>query len=109
MTAPTISIRDSAWMRLGSCNGVETDLFFTELDEVPSSSAVALCAFCPVKPECLQHALDNDEDGYWGGTTKAQRLAITSGRHRVKCPGCSSRDVIDLGNSTVCIGCGLSW
>lgn len=104
-----VAIRDKTWMRHGACDGVETNLFFSDLDEIPSAQAVILCHTCPVRTDCLQHALENDEDGYWGGTTRAQRDAILSGRHRVKCPHCSGRDLIELGNATCCLGCGLSW
>ena len=32
-----------------------------------------LCAQCPVRQACLDHALAWDEDGIWGGTTKPER------------------------------------
>ncbi len=105
---PLITIRGAGWMKNAACHGVSTNIFFTELDEVPSADAQFLCRTCPVREQCLQHAITHDEDGYWGGTTKAQRDAIMSGRHRVKCPACASRDIIDMGN-TICLSCGLSW
>jgi Zn finger protein HypA/HybF involved in hydrogenase expression len=95
-------------MTFAACDGVATDIFFPDLDEVPAADASFLCQRCPVRPDCLQHAITNDEEGYWGGTTKAQREAIMSGRSRVKCPSCGSRDIVELGQ-TICIGCGLSW
>lgn len=103
-----VPIRAEDWMTLADCQGVATDIFFPELDELPSDDARKLCARCPVKEECLQWAINHDEDGYWGGTTKTQREAIMSGRHRVKCPGCGGRDLILIGQ-TVCLACGLSW
>lgn len=102
-------VNGAAWMKDANCKGVTTDIFFTEADELPSADAQFLCGLCLVKEECLQWAIVNDEEGYWGGTTKSQRDAIMSGRHRVKCPTCSSRDVVEIGRDTICIGCGLSW
>lgn len=32
-----------------------------------------MCAGCPVRNECLAHALEYDEPGIWGGTTKKER------------------------------------
>lgn len=29
--------------------------------------AIAVCHFCPIKRECLQHALDTEQQGVWGG------------------------------------------
>lgn len=39
--------------------------------------AKAVCATCPVQPECLQHALDTDEvNGVWGGLTARERFRL---------------------------------
>jgi WhiB family redox-sensing transcriptional regulator len=38
--------------------------------------ATVVCAGCPYILECLQFALENDEWGVWGGTTRAQRKAM---------------------------------
>ena len=36
--------------------------------------AKAICAQCPVKQQCLDHALEFDErHGIWGGTTPSER------------------------------------
>lgn len=41
------------------------------------AEAKAVCAACPVKTECLDYALDHDEEhlgkGIWGGTTYEER------------------------------------
>jgi len=31
------------------------------------------CVACPVKAECLQHALEYEDYGYWAGTNPVQR------------------------------------
>lgn len=39
--------------------------------------AKAVCATCPVQPECLAYALDADEpSGIWGGLTPDERRAL---------------------------------
>jgi hypothetical protein len=35
--------------------------------------AKAICAECPYKARCLKFAIDNHEQGIWGGTTERQR------------------------------------
>ena len=35
--------------------------------------ATKICRGCPYLQECLQFALENDEWGVWGGTTRHQR------------------------------------
>lgn len=102
-------IPGTRWMKDAACAGVSTDIFFTELDELPGPDAQALCRICPVKADCLQWALTMDVEGYWGETTRAQRDALLSGRTRVKCPLCGSHSIADLGNATCCIDCGVSW
>ena len=36
----------------------------------PTEPALAICARCPVRAECLDAA---DDDGIWGGTTAVER------------------------------------
>lgn len=41
--------------------------------------AKAVCATCPVRAECLAHALETDERyGVWGGLTDRERLQISA-------------------------------
>lgn len=62
----------------------EPELFFPISEEGPSlrqiAEAKAVCASCAQRPVCLRHALDGDEEGIWGGTTKLERDAMR--RHR---------------------------
>lgn len=67
------------------CSQVEDpDTFFPD-PEVPGSitmtnEAKKICADCPYIQECLAWAVDNDEIGIWGGTTKNQRRKIKQDR-----------------------------
>lgn len=46
-----------------------------------AADAMRVCAWCPVRAECLAHALENGEDdGIWGGTTPRQRRQIRKSR-----------------------------
>ncbi|NEB74667.1 WhiB family transcriptional regulator [Streptomyces sp. SID14478] len=41
------------------------------------SSAKSICKPCPVRTECLAHALDHRiEHGMWGGMTERERRAL---------------------------------
>jgi WhiB family redox-sensing transcriptional regulator len=47
------------------------------------AAAKRICAGCPVRTACLQHAVDAAEPtGVWGGATPAERRAIAGGRAR---------------------------
>ena len=67
------------------CAQVDPELFFPKVvgpSYTPAANlAKAICAECPIKLECLQHALETEEDyGIWGGTTPKERQALQ--RHR---------------------------
>ena len=62
---------DPSWAKKAVCIG--STIHYPDL--VPSwkrreqtARAKAVCATCPVQPECLRHAIENNEnDGVWGG------------------------------------------
>jgi len=49
----------------------KTELFFRQ--GRGNLEARALCAECPALVWCLEWATENDEDGMWGGMTRAER------------------------------------
>jgi WhiB family redox-sensing transcriptional regulator len=54
------------------CQQTYPDAWFEEIPE--KTIAKQLCGKCPVKLECLEFALRNEEaHGIWGGTTMRQR------------------------------------
>lgn len=67
-----MSAAENAWQQRGACNGAATALFFPE-NAADTEAAKAICETCPVKNECLDHALANNEPGIWGGTTGKER------------------------------------
>lgn len=40
-----------------------------------------LCKKCPVKEQCLNHALTYEKYGYWGGTSERQRRIMRRARN----------------------------
>jgi len=48
-----------------------------------AAAAIAVCAACPVRGECLEFALRNraiGQFGVWGGTVPAEREKLRAGR-----------------------------
>ncbi|WP_069628343.1 WhiB family transcriptional regulator [Streptomyces niveus] len=73
------SVGDTNWHVRGACYGMDPEeadeLFFPRpRDLCAIAEARALCARCPVRRDCLNHALENGiKEGTWGGLTKAER------------------------------------
>lgn len=65
------------WVERAICAGADVNLFFTNQrgnNRAAYAEGLRICSNCPVKAECLQHALDhNEQDGVWGGTTPSDR------------------------------------
>ena len=66
------------WRALAACQTTDPDLFFPvsvsgrSLAQVTEAKAV--CAACPVRPECLAFAIETGQvHGIWGGLTEEER------------------------------------
>jgi WhiB family redox-sensing transcriptional regulator len=58
------------WMERGACAGMGTTEFFPTV----RSKAPQICHRCPVRPDCLEYALDHRIiDGAWGGVSERDR------------------------------------
>lgn len=92
------------------CTDVDSPLFFPTYDS-PSSTEAAkkICAWCPIRVECLRHAMENDELGVWGGTSEAERRSLKRPRVRTVCIGCGGADIFTENRTEICLACGLSW
>ncbi len=77
----TMSAVDVDWWDQAACHGYRTKIFFPREPNEIDPTAAALCAACPVRSECLNHALDNHEAGTWGGTTEPGRTSIRRRRY----------------------------
>ena len=71
---------DTEWMAQGRCRDVSPAVFFPS-DGVGVEIARRICADCPVKAPCLEHALDHRiEHGVWGGASERERRRIARQR-----------------------------
>ena len=72
------------WQQTGACrNGMATDFYppmHTERKHerlARERRAKSVCASCPVRDECLEHAIDVDERyGIWGGLNQEERRLL---------------------------------
>ena len=55
---------------------MDTEIFFP-VTAGEEAEALAVCATCPVRAQCLEQALrDGERDGIWGGATPEERRRI---------------------------------
>jgi WhiB family redox-sensing transcriptional regulator len=79
----TLDTRNS-WRTRAACRGPETALFFPpsnaerrEDRDVREARAKAICGECPVRRECLDHAVQCGEaHGIWGGLNEHERRGL---------------------------------
>ncbi|MFK0143257.1 WhiB family transcriptional regulator [Streptomyces murinus] len=77
-----MATRHEEWEERAACRTADPDELFVE--GVAQNSAKALCNGCPVRTECLAHALDaREEFGIWGGMTERERRALLRRRPTV--------------------------
>ena len=66
-------IQDPDWWRRALCSGRQTEVWFPEENE-PVLVAKRYCQRCPVRADCLAHAMERGErHGIWGGLTGHER------------------------------------
>lgn len=66
-------IEDEPWWLDASCADADTALFFPDTPSHLPEAVAAICEMCPVRGECLEHALHFETYGIWAGTTEVQR------------------------------------
>ncbi|MFM2078818.1 MAG: hypothetical protein RJA49_2708 [Actinomycetota bacterium] len=85
MTIPASSLvlanADYAWRKTAICRDTDPDLFFpvgtTGYALVQIDKAKQVCSECPACDDCLQYALETNQDsGIWGGTSEEERRHI---------------------------------
>jgi WhiB family redox-sensing transcriptional regulator len=77
------------WRSLAICQDTDPELFFPvgstglALDQIAAAKAV--CMQCPARPDCLDYALDSNQDsGVWGGLSEDERRQIRRQRATVR-------------------------
>ena len=70
------------WRSKAACQGLDPEIFYP-LDDEDTDEAKAVCATCPVRESCLEHALGyREKEGVWGGATERERRRIIRQRRR---------------------------
>lgn len=76
--------RGIAWQQRAACRTEDPELFFasgtTAQALLQVEAAKAVCRRCPVMKQCLQWAVDRNEQGVWGGQSEDDRKGRTSSR-----------------------------
>lgn len=68
--------RDDQWRRHAACRDEDRDIFFPT-QGASVAEAKAICATCPVRRPCAEHAITHPEPfGIWGGLSERQRRQI---------------------------------
>jgi WhiB family transcriptional regulator, redox-sensing transcriptional regulator len=81
LTLSDLALPDT-WQEQAACRDADADLFFAA-DEARRREALTLCAACPVRVECLEHAIVHRETyGVWGGTDEHERKRLVRQRRR---------------------------
>lgn len=73
--ADLLGLYDKPWQNYGLCAQTDPDAFFPEKggDVRP---AKRICVNCPVRPDCLEYALEHGERGVWGGLSEQERRKL---------------------------------
>ncbi len=72
------------WVEYAACAGMDVNLFFPTPGN-NTRQAVAVCNACPVRAECLEHALRVPERfGVFGGKSEKDRRRMRSERNRAR-------------------------
>ena len=79
--ALALQVEREEWEALSACADLNTDLFYPAGSSAKYhgqiAAAKAVCAACPVEVECLEFALEtNEEFGIWGGETEDSRRRL---------------------------------
>jgi WhiB family transcriptional regulator, redox-sensing transcriptional regulator len=71
-----LGVSDLPWSDLAACLGMDPSFFFPE-NKLDSVTAKSVCAACPVRLECLEFALPQEDlDGVWGGLNERERRRL---------------------------------
>ena len=76
------------WQIDAACRGPEASVFFPPTfperrddREVRERHAKMICASCPVRVDCLEHAVAiREQHGIWGGLNEAERRPLMEAR-----------------------------
>lgn len=70
---------------VGNCKGYEdADIFSNPFEDEQLNTAVAVCATCPIKHECLDIGIERKDDGVYGGVLLFRGKASVLPKYRRK-------------------------
>ena len=79
--AYVLAVPDMPWLNDAACGDLSLDqlsVFFVEAGRTIAQSTVSLCAKCPVRSECLDHAYRYEiSSGYFGGMSPGRRRVLS--------------------------------
>ena len=90
------------WQDDAACREYPGDFWYAEKHKAGAQQLLregkAICAECPVRAECLEYAVINNERyGVWGGLSPRQRQPLRRGRIDVRtCPTCDAAFTVTL-------------
>lgn len=66
---------DRTWLDEAACcaGHVDVALFYPAEPDVVTPEAARVCAGCPVRDECLDHAVHHEQYGTWAGMSESAR------------------------------------
>jgi WhiB family redox-sensing transcriptional regulator len=68
------------WREQAACRGMNPNWWYPHTSDSLTAAGYTICRRCPVRQECLEYALANDEPGIWGGVSHRRRMKMTRGR-----------------------------
>lgn len=76
---------DMSWQDQANCNGCDVDMFFPERgDSAAARDAKKICYACPVRTQCLTHAMTTGEKyGILGGLSAKERQRLRGAKRRM--------------------------
>jgi len=85
----TLANADYSWRTDAICRDTDPELFFpvgtTGYALLQIARAKEVCGQCPVNRDCLDYALETNQDsGIWGGASEDERRAIRRARARAR-------------------------
>lgn len=85
----SLTLESDEWRQYAACRDTNPDLFFPVGTTGPAieqiATAKAICGECPAREDCLQYALDTNQDsGIWGGTSEEERRVMRRQRQAAK-------------------------
>ena len=81
------------WRQYARCLGADPELFYPppESDD-GAEEAKAICAVCPVREPCLEHAITaREKQGVWGGLDERERRRLVRQRRKTRLTSAAPR------------------